>query len=262
MRWRPFLPLLLLAAPNPVAAEEVLFNGKDFTGWTYFLEKRDFNADGKARIGDFVKILPGGVLEITPRISGMLMTAKDYRNYRFHTEFRWPTDTPPTKWRNAGLFIKIIAPFEWDAENSLVPRMYEIDVKPLGRNGGPCGCTGDMWILGYHPLRLRSEPSRSYKPLPGGGREPTGTYLGERRHHNIVDAEKPIGEWNTMDVEVQGKDISVWVNGQLVNRATNLVALPGRIGMISEGGDGSMSPIQWRNMRITELADTVAAPVR
>ena len=41
---------ILLAASNARAADETaLFNGKNFSGWTFFLEQKGYNAGEKAR---------------------------------------------------------------------------------------------------------------------------------------------------------------------------------------------------------------------
>ena len=57
-----------------------------------------------------------------------------------------------------------------------------------------------------------------------------------------------IGIWNALEAVVEGKEIRVYVNGQLVNQGTNLVDLPGRIGLESERGI-----IQFRNLALTPL---------
>ena len=77
-------------------AQDAPFNGKDFRGWTFFLEEKDYNAGGKGRISDFAKILPGGVIEITPKLHGALMTEKDYLNYKLHAENGSLWNTAPT----------------------------------------------------------------------------------------------------------------------------------------------------------------------
>ena len=47
------------------------------------------------------------------------------------------------------------------------------------------------------------------------------THIDDRRHKNIVTgAEKPLGQWNTMEITCRGKEIEVKVNGYLVNQAT------------------------------------------
>ena len=75
---RPWLIAALLIASAGVtthAADEiVLFNGKDFTGWTFYLEEKDYNAGGKGKISNFASVKPGGVIQIDPKLSAAYST--------------------------------------------------------------------------------------------------------------------------------------------------------------------------------------------
>jgi hypothetical protein len=56
-----------------------------------------------------------------------------------------------------------------------------------------------------------------------------------RRIRHLRDgAEHPVGEWNTLVIEARGRDISVWVNAQLVNRGTTARVSAGQIALQSE----------------------------
>jgi hypothetical protein len=233
------LPALLSNAP-PAPREIALFNGRDFTGWTFFLEHKGYNAGGRGKIADFASIKPGGIIELRPSYHGALMTKRDYLNYRLHAEWRW---LDPKARNNSGLFIRIRPPFVWDAEHGETSRQYMVQIEPPN--------TGDLWVLGYSESALRTDPARMFEPFGRLKRDPARPYLSHfRRHLRIADAERPLGEWNSADVTVQGKTIKVEVNGMLVNEGTNLVDLPGRIGLESEFG-----PIQFRNLRLTSLSD-------
>jgi hypothetical protein len=228
------------AAPALATDEIVLFNGEDFAGWTFYLEEKGYNAGGKGKISDFATILPGGVIEIDPAYHGALMTTRDYLNYRLHIEYRW---VDPKGRNNSGLFLRIRPPFVWDSEHGETQRTYMVQLQPPN--------TGDLWVLGYNISMLRTDPARSFKPfgdldLPPG---PFGTSM-MARHLAAADAERPAGEWNTVETEIVGKTVKVWVNGVLVNEGVNLVDLPGRIGLESEFGK-----IQFRNIRLTPIAD-------
>jgi hypothetical protein len=235
------IPLLIAASTAAHAADDVpLFNGKDFTGWTFFLEQKGYNAGGKGKISDFAQILPGGVIQIDPTYHGALMTERDYLNYRLHAEWRW---VDPKARNNSGLFLRIRVPYVWDMEHGEQARMYMVQIQPPN--------TGDLWVLGYSDTALQTDRARSYKPF--GDLDVGPGIMGAasmHRHLRSADAEKPIGEWNSIDTEIVGKTIKVWVNGQLVNEGINLVDLPGRIGLESEFG-----PIQFRNIRLTPIAD-------
>jgi hypothetical protein len=97
-----------------------------------------------------------------------------------------------------------------------------------------------------------TDPARSFWPF--GTRAP-GRSWQIRQHVRSMEAEKPVGEWNSYEIEMIGKVARVWLNGELVNEGINLVDLPGRIGLESEFG-----PVQFRNIRLTPIADDAAAP--
>jgi hypothetical protein len=222
------------AAAEPKEIE--LFNGRNFSGWTFYLEEKDYNAGGKGKISDFASVQPGGIIELHPKLHGALMTKKDYLNYKVHIEWRW---VDPKARNNSGLFLRIRPPFVWDAVHGEQAAFYQVQISP--------GQTGDLWVLGgYSETKLKTDPARSFEPF---GEQKGNPYMGSlRRHLKIKDAEKPAGEWNTMDATVDGKNVHVSVNGELVNEGTNLVDLPGRIGLESEFG-----PVQYRNIQLTPL---------
>jgi hypothetical protein len=235
---RIWFVVLLFASISARAADEIsLFNGKDFTGWTFFLEQKEYNAGGKGKISDFASVKPGGVIEIDPKLHGGLITQKDYLNYKLHAEWRW-VDPSFTK-NNSGLLLRVRPPLVWDMEHGELAGMYEVQIQPSN--------SGDLWVLGgFSETKLKTDPARSY--IPFGTLEGNAMMGSLRRHLKIKDAEKPAGEWNSIDVTVDGKDIAVNINGELVNEGTNLVDLPGRIGLESEFG-----PVQFRSIRVTPL---------
>jgi len=231
--------MVALAAGGAQAGEGgdiALFNGRNFDGWTFYLEQKDYNANGKGRIADFASVQPGGIIEMHPKLHGALITKRDYLNYRLHVEWRW---VDPTVRNNTGLFLRVRPPFVWDMVHGEMAAFYQAQISP--------GQTGDLYVLGgYSETKLKTDPERSFEPF---GTQKGNPLMGSlRRHLKIKDAEKPAGEWNSMDVTIAGKDISVYVNGELVNEGTNLVDLPGRIGLESEFG-----PVQFRNVRLTTI---------
>jgi hypothetical protein len=232
------LSVLLTGAAAPAPKEIVLFNGKNFDGWTFYLERKGYNAHGKGKISDFAMIKPGGVIEINPRYHGALMTKRDYLNYKLHAEWRW---VDPKGRNNSGLFLRIRPPFVWDAEHGETARNYMVQIQPPN--------TGDLWVLGYSDSALKTDPARSYEPF-GHLKLGSGPFAFSNLHRHLAskNAERPAGEWNSVDVTLNGKAIAVYVNGELVNEGTNLVDLPGRIGLESEFG-----LVQFRNLRLTPL---------
>lgn len=65
----------------------------------------------------------------------------------------------------------------------------------------------------------------------------------------LAGAEKTPGEWNKVDITVDGPSLAVRMNGTLVNEASGAEVSAGPVGLQSEGGE-----IHFRNVRITPLA--------
>ncbi len=59
---------------------------------------------------------------------------------------------------------------------------------------------------------------------------------------------KPVGEWNTMEVTAQGKNLTLWVNGAVTCRFNDCGNPKGHVGLESEG-----YRVEFRNMKVKEL---------
>src|SRR5262249_1545401 len=67
------------------------------------------------------------------------------------------------------------------------------------------------------------------------GRDPDWKDVkGFRGKHEI---EKPEGEWNTLECHCKGDEITVYLNGELVNHVTNVKPAKGKIQLQSEGAE-------------------------
>jgi hypothetical protein len=56
------------------------------------------------------------------------------------------------------------------------------------------------------------------------------------------------GEWNLYRITVDHGAVTLEVNGEVLNQASEVLEVPGRIALQSEG-----APIQFRNIRLTPL---------
>jgi hypothetical protein len=81
-----------------------------------------------------------------------------------------------------------------------------------------------------------------------------GAKMNEMKNNSIIvnkmapSSEKPVGEWNIMEVKCKSNTIEVYVNGDLQNKGTGISANKGHICLQSEGKD-----IEFRNVYITKL---------
>lgn len=207
------VPVVARAAQDvkPAAGKTVqLFNGKNLEGWTYHLD------DDKVAM-DAVWSVKEGVLHCTGRPAGYLITKRnDFENYVLTVEWRWPGEGG-----NNGVLVHVSKP----GALGVWPKCLEVQ---LGS-----GDAGDFWVIGTE-IDVENEAARKE----------------DRRHKNLTDdSEKPLGEWNTMEITCRGDECIVKVNGELVNHATNSSETKGAIALQSEG-----TPIEYRKVELTPLA--------
>jgi hypothetical protein len=60
---------------------------------------------------------------------------------------------------------------------------------------------------------------------------------GEKGARGKDDVENPVGEWNLLECAVDGETITVFLNGQLINRAYDVKPSKGKIQLQSEGAE-------------------------
>ena len=69
------------------------------------------------------------------------------------------------------------------------------------------------------------------------------------------DVEKPVGEWNTLECIASGDEITVYLNGILVNKATDVRPSKGRIQIQSEAAE-----VFIRRIELTALTENPHHP--
>ncbi len=194
-----------------------LFNGKDLTGWTYYLWNRQAKKQDTTTPMSAVWSVKDGILSCRGRPTGYIRTVNEYANYKLELEWRWP---PGTTRGNSGVLVHTTTP------NALGQWPKSIEVQLAKDNAG------DFWVIG------------TSLEVPNADERRKG-----RRHLNLTDgSEKPAGQWNKMEIVCRGDEIIVHVNGDLVNRATRCSVSKGAIALQSEG-----APIQFRNIYLTPL---------
>ncbi|HEX5168110.1 MAG TPA: DUF1080 domain-containing protein [Cyclobacteriaceae bacterium] len=207
--------------PVPVDKSFVqLLNGKDFTGWYTFVDSKGKNNDPD----HIFTMEPGGVLHDTGKEVGYLMTEKSFDNYHLKLQFKWgekrwpPRDTVK---RDSGICYNVPA----DEPDHVWPQSIECQIQE--------GDVGDFWLVGYSTIQVdgkQNSPTRS------------------RRITKPKDAERPTGEWNTVEViSFNGKCVHV-VNGVVVNYGENASLVGGKILLQSEYAE-----VYYREVWLREL---------
>jgi hypothetical protein len=97
--------LFALAAPAVRAGDGFtpLFNGKDLTGWKFFLAKADADPTKTFVVED-------GVLQVTGFPNGYFYTDKSYKNYVLRYSWTYPKDQPAKTTMNSGCLVHIQEP--------------------------------------------------------------------------------------------------------------------------------------------------------
>ena len=225
-----------LSAAEP--AWRPLFNGKDLSGWETFMAKPDpaWEVPGLKRDAATGKYLePVGknrdplkvfnvepvdgqpAIHITGQGFGVMSTAESFGNFHLRLQFKWGE----RKWgyklnapRDSGLLYFVHGEPGFDHETW--PRSTEFQIQEHD--------TGDLYALGSQiTVNARTETGPNGRPLyhydPAGAPvlfrqvAPIGN-----RCVRLEDAEKPNGEWNTLELICLNGDSIHVVNGKVVMR--------------------------------------------
>jgi len=231
-----------------------LFNGKDLTGWYTFLKERGKNNDPQN-----VFTVKNGMIRISGEEWGCITTNEVFKNYHIVLEFKWgEVNHPPReeKARDSGLLLHSVG--EDGASAGIW--MHSIECQII--EGG----TGDFIVVGDGTDQFQitstvaaEKQGNSFVFDPNGhnetinqgrinwfGRDPEWKDALGFRGKN--DVERPKGKWNKLECIVQNGEITVLLNGKLVNKASNVKPEKGRIQIQSESAE-----IFFRRVELTPL---------
>ena len=199
-----------------------LFNGKDLDGW--HVDVSEMDKDPNARNPFIVR---NGMLVSLGTPGGHLITDDVYQNYRLVAEYRFAG-----KPGNCGVLVHASTP-------RFLYKMFpkSLEVQMMHENAG------DFWCIGEDITVPDMEKRR-------GPKTDWGTTEGKKRRiKNLTDgSEHKPGEWNTMVIECVGREIKVWVNGDLVNYGYDCTTDKGQIAIQAEG-----SEVEFRKLELTPI---------
>ena len=184
-----------------------------------------------------------------------LNTKKEYSHFILKLEYKWLEKrfAPRTDWdRDAGLLFHVHGDLK-----KVWPLCLEMQIgespgdKKHGRGSAGRFHTGDLFVLGGN---LRVDTKGKDKHFHPEGKKRTG-----RSYPTKLGKEKPMGEWNEMEIRVHGSEKATFIfNGEVVHEITNFTqkdkdgnTVPlekGRIGLQAEWAE-----LMYRNIRIKEL---------
>jgi chitin disaccharide deacetylase len=198
-----------------------LFNGIDHSGWYYDVPAMDKDPNVPNPF-----IIRNGYMVSLAHTGGHIITHDSFENYRLNIDYRFAG-----KPGNCGVLVHASTPRRL---YSMFPQ--SIEVQMMHENAG------DFWCIGENIEVDNMETRRGPKEKWGVDGDKN------RRVINLTDgSEKPVGEWNHMQIDCIGKEIKVWVNGVLVNHGYNATATKGKIALQAEG-----SEVEFRSVTLTQ----------
>ena len=203
----------LLRAEAPAQPVE-LFNGQDLSGWEYI------TPDKTAPLATVCTVKPDGVLAVAGKPVGYLATKGSHGSYRLHVEYRWPADAVKTS--NGGVLVHIAS---GPMDRNTWPLCLQVQTK-IGRFGDLLPMAGATFAEA-----LTSAPGKT-----------------PQLDRQNPSSEKPLGEWNAIDIVCRGDGLEVTVNGVAQNRVSGCKPAAGRIGFQLEG-----MPYELRHLQFTPL---------
>ncbi len=194
-----------------------LFNGKDLSGWEFFLVDPDVKMEDVWSVKD-------GLLVCKGEPTGYLATKQEFKNFKLVVQWRWPAGKEPG---NSGVLLRITG------KPMMLPKCVEAQLKSES--------AGDIWAFQGFQIAKDSDRFRAVKSPDIGDFVGVGKMKGNEN--------KP-GEWNTYEITLNGGNLTLEVNGQKLNECSGCDEVAGKIGLQSEGGE-----IQFRSVTLSPLAD-------
>ncbi|MEW6156342.1 MAG: DUF1080 domain-containing protein [Verrucomicrobiota bacterium] len=239
-----------------------LFNGRDLDEWTVYpsdLSGKDQTAfaavDGMLRIA-------GGKGDQAHM--GWIFTKDSFRNYRLSLHYKWGGPAYGARKESArSSAVLLHASISSSASGSptaiqvklmegnsgTVELMSGLAADDQGRPIKP-GVTAEAvqtdsqlsFAAGAPKMRIEE----SNKPVAWNNRDQAfKDVLGFRGRD---DVESPLGQWTRLDWICRGDNIEIYLNGQLVNRLSEVSPSSGRVGLQSSGAE-----IWFRNIELVPL---------
>jgi hypothetical protein len=221
--WR-ILIFLVGSSCVAAAADDVVVTSaldRDPEGWTDLIAKAGPKLDGWTRgsLSADGKLRPGSQWSLDTATGSLVCQGdgghewlrwdNELGDFTYHVEWRF-TPVPGKKGYNSGVY----------ARNSADGRIYHQAQTGDGSGGYLFGNTQK----GGMPTRF------------------------DLSKQHPVSRVKPAGEWNTVEITCQGKDMTLWVNGAVVNKWHECEVKRGFVGLEAEGWR-----IEFRNVKLKPL---------
>lgn len=210
MKQHLIIPFLMIS--NLVFSQSIhLFDGKSLKGW--HMDVPDLEKDSSLRKPFLVR---NNLLVSLGTPNGHLLTDNEYENYRLEVDYRFAGEPG-----NCGVLVHASG-----SRNLYQMFPKSIEVQLMHENAGDFWCIVED--IKVSDMEARRGPKENWGITEGKG----------RRILNLTDgSEKPLGEWNHLVIECRADTITVWLNGDLVNKGYEATATKGKIALQAEGAE-------------------------
>ncbi|TWU42431.1 3-keto-disaccharide hydrolase [Novipirellula artificiosorum] len=196
-----------------------LFDGKSLDGWVGHDVGPDATTEDIWSVADGILVCQGNPM-------GYLHTKEKFTNFKLRVDWRWPEGS---EGGNSGVLMRMTG-----EPPSILTRCVEAQLQS--------GSAGDIW--GFYGFQLKGDAARAKKVE---NHKVLGNFIGVSA---IKHPEKTIGQWNTYEITFNQGKLTIVINGELANEATDCEVVPGFVGLQSEGAE-----IHFRNVELTKLPD-------
>jgi hypothetical protein len=198
---------LSLLASGCGSPKRGLFSGKDLIGWSAFGP----DTTNLWSVKD-------GIISCQGPGNTYLRSEKEYGNYHFHCEWRWPGRPG-----DCAVGLHTTGP------DRARPNCIEVQLKSPD--------SGDLYLAG---------PNVSASKMDLIIR--TDHYPVVRIPKELADSENPLGQWNSLDVFCKDDTLQIFINGFPQNQVTDVSRTYGSICLMSRS-----TPIEWKNLYLNPL---------
>ena len=213
----------------------VLFDGSSRDNFDSYLKTKGLNSDP-----EHVFTIENGLIHVSGAEFGYLITTREFANYYLRAEFKWGEATHPPREgmaRDSGILYHIQGP------QKVWPTSIEYQICE--------GQTGDFYMTDGAALtgadgKRETGPPDSAARIKRFGEGPWQNVTGYRDPAGEI--EKPHGEWNVVELVVQGDHVKHYLNGKLVNEGSGAYPSSGKILIQSEGAE-----IYFRDIKLYPL---------
>ncbi len=167
-------------------------------------------------------IFENGIIKSQGKRKAYLITKAEFKgNYKLSVGFRWVTDSTvirKSKKRNSGIMYNVPT----TTPDEFWPKGFQFQIKD--------DATGDFIMLKETTMEVNGEATAP------------GKNTTSKRY---LEAENPVGEWNTTVIIFKDSICSQYLNGKKINEGSKLSETQGHILLMYEG-----YPIEFRNVFI------------